>query len=79
MFLLGLKNENIEWQNVNEQLLSEHLYRVQKLTAEAYVFRLAKVTTIENKTEYIQFKYSTWQKYNPIKVKITAIGKINLA
>jgi CRISPR-associated endonuclease Csn1 len=39
MFLLGLKEEEVNWANPDYEVLKEHLFRVQKLTSGDYFFR----------------------------------------
>lgn len=80
MFLLGLNEVDIDWNNPDKTLLINHLYRVQKLTSGDYWFRKHTSTTVTDK-EYIQIRSfgdgkTGWQKFNPIKVKITPTGKI---
>lgn len=81
MFLLGLKEDEIDWDNPNYELLKMHLYRVQKFTAGDYYFRISKTSSINNDNERIYIKNflkgkTGWFTYNPIKVKISVSGKI---
>ena len=46
MFLLGLSEDEINWENPDYEVLKEHLYRVQKLTSGDYFFRKHKSSTI---------------------------------
>src|SRR5690606_5619690 len=48
MFLLGLKEDEINWENPNYELIKEHLYRVQKLSSKFYEFRLNTESSIMN-------------------------------
>ena len=83
MFLLGLKEEEIDWEKPNYEVLKEHLYRVQKLSSKFYEFRLSKEASIQNNvlpyyrrvTGYGE-GIGGWQTHNPIKVKISVSGKI---
>ncbi|MBW6482238.1 MAG: type II CRISPR RNA-guided endonuclease Cas9 [Vicingaceae bacterium] len=80
MFLLGLNEEDINWEKPNYELLKEHLYRVQKLTSGDYFFRKHKSSTITD-DDYKQIRgfgegKTGWVTHNPIKVKITPTGKI---
>lgn len=80
MFLLGLKEEEINWENLDYEVLKEHLYRVQKLTSGDYFFRKHKSSTITD-DDYKQIRgfgegKTGWFSFNPIKVKISVSGKI---
>lgn len=80
MFLLGLKEEDIDWENPNYELLKESLYRVQKLTSGDYFFRKHKSSTITD-DDYKQIRgfgegKTGWFSFNPIKVKVSVSGKI---
>lgn len=81
MFLLGLNEDEIDWQTTDYSLLREHLYRVQKFTSSDYYFRIALTSSIQNNNEKQQinsfgFGKNGWQTHNPIKVKISSSGKI---
>ena len=83
MFLLGLKEDEIDWNNPNSSVLKEHLYRVQKLSSKFYEFRLNTEASIQNNFQpfYIRIQgfgegKTGWFTFNPIKVKINSIGKI---
>ncbi len=80
MFLLGLKEEEIDWENPDYGLLKGHLYRVQKLTAGDYFFRKHTSSTITDE-DYKQIRgfgegKTGWFNFNPIKVKVKVSGKI---
>ena len=82
MFLLGLNEDDINWENPDYDLLKEHLYRVQKFTSGDYYFRIAKTASINNDDERIYIKNflngkTGWFTFNPIKVKISVSGKIS--
>lgn len=82
MFLLGLNEEEINWEKPDYEVLKEHLYRVQKFTSGDYYFRLAKTSSIQNLDEKQQinsfgFGKNGWSTHNPIKVKISVSGKIS--
>lgn len=84
MFLLGLKEDAINWEKPDYTLLGKHLYRVQKFTAGDYYFRLHIAATLENDNERIYIKnfgtgLTGWHTYNPIKVRISNTGKITKA
>ena len=80
MFLLGLSEDEINWENPDYKVLKEHLYRVQKLTSGDYFFRKHKSSTITD-DDYKQIiglreGKTGWLTFNPIKVKISVSGKI---
>jgi len=80
MFLLGLNEDEINWENPDYTVLNEHLYRVQKLTSRDYFFRKHKSSTITD-DDYRQIRgfgegKTGWFTFNPIKVKISVSGKI---
>ncbi|MBP7395475.1 MAG: type II CRISPR RNA-guided endonuclease Cas9 [Flavobacterium sp.] len=82
MFLLGLNEDEINWENPDFNLLKEHLYRVQKFTSGDYYFRIAKTSSIQNMEEKQQinsfgFGKNGWSTHNPIKVKVSVSGKIS--
>ena len=83
MFLLGLKEENINWENPDYEVLKECLYRVQKLSSKFYEFRLSKEASIQNNFHPFYIRVQSfgdgktgWETFNPIKVKISVSGKI---
>jgi CRISPR-associated endonuclease Csn1 len=83
MFLLGLKEEEINWDNLNYEVLKEHLYRVQKLSSKFYEFRLGSEASIQSNFQpfYIRIQSygdgkTGWDTFNPIKIKISVSGKI---
>ncbi|NMH86915.1 type II CRISPR RNA-guided endonuclease Cas9 [Flavivirga algicola] len=83
MFLLGLDEDEIDWDNPNHKVLREHLYRVQKLSSKFYEFRLNSEATIQENYSpyYIRIQShgegkTGWLTFNPIKVKVLVSGKI---
>lgn len=83
MFLLGLKEEEINWINPDYELLKEHLYRVQKLSSKFYEFRQSSQASIQNNFQpfYIRIQSfgegkTGWEVFKPTKVKISVSGKI---
>ncbi len=82
MFLLGLKEDEIDWDNPDYEVLRDNLYRVQKFTSGDYYFRIAKTSSIQNMNEKQQINSfglgkNGWITHNPIKVKISVSGKIS--
>ena len=88
MFLIGLTDEEIQTALAQSDLLtlSNHLYRVQKLSSEDYVFRYhleTEVEDIKNKTGIIPKFYrlrgaKSYEKENPRRVKVNLLGEISL-
>jgi CRISPR-associated endonuclease Csn1 len=81
MFLLGLDEDEINWDNPNYEILRDNLYRVQKLTSGDYFFRKHKSSTVTD-DDYKQIRgfgegKTGWFTFNPIKVKISVSGKIS--
>jgi CRISPR-associated endonuclease Csn1 len=83
MFLLGLNEDEINWENPDYDVLKEHLYRVQKLSSKFYEFRLNTEASI--KQSFLPFYrritgygegIGGWLTHNPLKVKISVSGKI---
>ena len=83
IFLLGLNEDEINWENPDYEALKEHLYRVQKLSSKFYEFRLNTEASIQQNilpfyrriTGYGE-GIGGWLTHNPIKVKISVSGKI---
>lgn len=81
MFLIGLNEEEVNWDDPNYALLMQHLYRVQKFTSGDYYFRVNNTASINNINEKQQinsfgFGKNGWERNNPIKVRISVSGKI---
>lgn len=84
MFLLGLKEEEIDWENPDYNELKQHLFKIQTLTLGIYEFRLSLDATQNKDTNSSVFKRiqsfgdgkTGWRNHNPIKVKISVSGKI---
>lgn len=83
MFLLGLKEEEINWEKPDYEVFKEHLYRVQKLSSKFYEFRQSSQASIQNNFQpfYISIRgfgegKTGWDTFNPLKVKISVSGKI---
>lgn len=84
MYLLGLNEDEIYWENPDYDLLKEHLFKVQTLSQMFYEFRLSPDATQNKDTNSTVFKRiqsfgdgkTGWRNHNPIKVKISVSGKI---
>ena len=84
MFLLGLHEDEINWENPDYEVLKEHLYRVQSLSSKYYEFRQSINAESQNKISpiYEQIRgfgsgKTGWDSFNPIKVKSSVSGKIS--
>lgn len=84
MFLLGLNDDEIDWENPDCSVLKEHLFKVQTLSSKFYEFRLSNDSTQNKDTKSKVFKRiqgfglgnTGWLTHDPIKVKISVSGKI---
>jgi CRISPR-associated endonuclease Csn1 len=81
MFVVGLNEDEINWDSMDYNLLNQHLYRVQKTSKKEksfeFNFRLAIASSLDNKNEEISIQsFKKWIELNPIKVKISVSGKI---
>ncbi|MBN8643497.1 MAG: type II CRISPR RNA-guided endonuclease Cas9 [Flavobacteriales bacterium] len=84
MFILGLNEDEINWENSDYDVLKKHLFKVQTISEMFYEFRLSSDTTQNKDTNSNIFKRiqsfgdgkTGWKKLNPIKVKISVSGKI---
>ncbi len=86
MFLLGLDEDEVNWEHPNYEVLRQHLYRVQKFSSGDYYFRKHQESSLSGELgeayQYIKNFGSGktgWLTFNPIKVKISASGKITKA
>ncbi|WP_300978081.1 hypothetical protein [Flavobacterium sp.] len=78
MFLLGLSNDVFNDNIQNNAFLSNYLYRVQKISDGDYSFRYHLASTVTNKKEEIRIaSMKKYHEMNPIKVKISVLGKIS--
>lgn len=87
MFVLGLEKDVVEQaiNNNDKRLLSQYLYRVQKLAASEYVFRHHLETQLNNsKEDALSKKFfrlqsmSALQNLNPVKLRFNYIGLIDM-
>lgn len=76
-FILGLKEDELEAYRYDRSQLSQHLYRVQKLSSIYYVFRHHLASTLTNEKEEVRIQsLDAWKRANPVKVYIDEIGNI---
>ena len=77
MFLLGLTDIDYNDSLKNNIFLSKYLFRVQKISDGDYSFRHHLASTVTNKNEEVRItSMKKYQELNPIKVKVSNIGKI---
>jgi CRISPR-associated endonuclease Csn1 len=83
MFLLGLNEDEINWEDLDYDLLKVHLFRVQSLSSKYYEFRQSINANSQNKVSpfYEQIRgfgsgKTGWDSFNPIKVNVSVSGKI---
>lgn len=84
MFLLGLSEDEINWENPDYEVLKQHLFKIQTLSQMFYEFRLCSDGTQNKDTNSNVFRRiqsfgdgkTGWNRFNPIKVKISVSGKI---
>lgn len=86
LFVLNLTDEEFIDKKNDRCFISNHLYRVQKLSSKYYEFRLVTESTLDHNFApfYHQVRsFGTgktgWQRFNPIKVEVSPIGEIKLA
>lgn len=83
MFLLNVKEEDLDWESLDFELVRENLYRTQKLSSKFYEFRLNSESSLQkNKAPYYHRIQSFgngktgWETFSPIKVLISSSGQI---
>lgn len=83
-FLLGLE-KGVDVKTLPKETLFKHLYRVQKLSSKYYEFRSAhkQISNHFDFPDYVRInnfgeRKTGWKTYNPIKVKLSVTGKIQL-
>jgi CRISPR-associated endonuclease Csn1 len=81
MFIVGLKEDELNWESIDFDLISQHLFRIQKTSKKEksfeFNFRLAVASSLDNKNQEISIQsFKKWIELNPIKVKISVSGKI---
>ncbi|MGW8122643.1 type II CRISPR RNA-guided endonuclease Cas9 [Roseivirga echinicomitans] len=74
-FLLGMSDQ--DFGNAEKGHLSDHLYRVQKLSSSYYMFRkhIASTLTQSNEEQSIR-SFKSWLEHNPIKVIVDVKGDL---
>ena len=84
IFILGLKEEELNWDDIDSKLIKQHLFKVQTLSSLFYEFRLLSDSTQIKDTKSKVFRRiqsfgkgkTGWFTFNPIKVRMNSIGKI---
>lgn len=77
LFLLGLPDDLVlDWHQLDNHTLHDHLYRIQKISPNDYSFRKHTATTIKYASESKRVSVSSLQKENPVKVRLGITGKI---
>ncbi len=84
MFVLGVSQEEFvqAMKENNKKILSDNLYRVQKIASNDFWFRHHLETQLKNSKEaqegkrYYRLSLSSFEKLNPQKVKINNLGEV---
>ncbi|WP_430809929.1 MULTISPECIES: type II CRISPR RNA-guided endonuclease Cas9 [unclassified Carboxylicivirga] len=77
IFLLGLSDDEFHSNRDTYSFLSKNLYRVQKISSMDYTFRHHLASTIANNDEEWRIQsFKAWEEANPIKVKLSPLGKL---
>jgi CRISPR-associated endonuclease Csn1 len=83
-FILGMDDKAIHWNRLDYKTIKDHVYRVQRLSSCFYEFRRVfdaniTKTIYPNYVRILNFgNHKTgWMTYNPIKIKVNAIGEIS--
>jgi len=80
LFIIGINEEEIDWDNLDYGVLTQHIYRVQKLTSGDYFFRKHTSTSVTD-ANYVQIRgfgdgKTGWFTFSPIKIKLSATGTV---
>lgn len=76
MFLLGLQRD-FELEGADARLVSQHLYRVQKLSSRYYTFRHHLASTIQHADQEVRIQsFKKFETMNPVKVRVNAAGVV---
>ena len=82
LFILDTDIEDVQKLHTwSRERISQHLYRVQTLSAKDYRFRLHSEGTLQK--DFFPFyvriaSFKAWKRHNPIKVQLTPLGDIIL-
>lgn len=82
MFVIGMSEDELRNAIGSRDygVISDHLYRVQKLSSMYYVFRLHRASTLDHDEElYAIRSFSALKESAPIKVRIDTDGTISIA
>lgn len=82
MFVIGMSQDELRSAVGSRDygVISDHLYRVQKLSSMYYVFRLHRASTLDHDEEMVSIQsFSALRGAAPIKVSIEADGTISIA
>ena len=82
MFVIGMSEDELRSAVGSRDygVISDHLYRVQKLSSMHYVFRLHRASTLNHDEElYTIRSFSALKESTPIKVIIDTDGTISIA
>lgn len=82
MFVIGMSEDELRdaVESRDYGVISDHLYRVQKLSSMYYVFRLHRASTLDHDEElYAIRSFSALKESAPIKVRIDTDGTISIA
>lgn len=82
LFLMGI-DQDVKFKTLSKKTIFNHLYRIQKLSASYYEFRLAYKKNNANwdSPEYIRItnfgeRKTGWKTFHPRKIKLSITGKI---
>ncbi len=79
MFLLGVSASELMERKNDQGFLSEHLYRVQKISAGDYSFRHHLASAVTNSDEEIRVgSFKAFEQFNPIKTKVSKLGEVTI-
>lgn len=81
MFVLGLSMSelNNHMQSGRIDIISDHLFRVQKISAGDYSFRKHTASTLDYKSDLERVRsLKKFEELNPVKVKLTKAGELSI-
>ena len=87
MFILFKNEDEIDWNNLDNSIILDNLYKVQKIAGADYFMEICfrkHNDSREDKIAKVDYRYikgfgegkTGWFTFNPIKVKISSIGDI---